>query len=152
MDCQICSTAPLKYKCPSCKILYCLLLCYRDLRHNHPTDNKSLLNSPHAVAMEKELGPISDQGNMLEIIARDDVILEMLKHSSLQFHLHVLSLLLHDTSLLNALNSKDRYQVMNLKLNDLRSGGIEANCLIENFITRVFYLKSELERNIPSIQ
>lgn len=69
----------------------------------------------------------------------DDQIRYLLKEPALQFHLLSVITILQD-GFINNLNQEQKLEVMNLKLNDLRKGGVEQNELVEEFVQRVLEL------------
>ncbi|KAK6454873.1 protein required for growth at high temperature [Scheffersomyces xylosifermentans] len=87
----------------------------------------------------------SHETEIFQKIVSDPQIQGMLKIKSLQFHLLTLIKILDDPTLFKSSNDQiltheNRLSIMNLKLNDLRVGGIEENELVEEFISRVIEL------------
>ncbi|CAL1186806.1 unnamed protein product [Candida parapsilosis] len=72
-------------------------------------------------------------------LLQDDQIEYLLKQPALQFHLLSIITILQD-GFINNLNQEQKLEVMNLKLNDLRKGGVEQNELVEEFVQRVLEL------------
>ncbi|XP_065054711.1 zinc finger HIT domain-containing protein 3-like [Rhopilema esculentum] len=58
--CEICCSADSRYRCPSCKILYCSLGCYKNHKatqcgnnHNEPEDNNEETTSNESAIAER---------------------------------------------------------------------------------------------------
>lgn len=135
--CSFC-TNDSKYKCPKCSSLYCSIKCFKSDEHL-AFDEKVSEKAPLpdiAPKVEVELQPF-------ERYANDPVISSMLKQPTLQFHLLTLLKILTDPKLTNETGDGKR-TILNIKLNDLRSGGIDENQLVEEFIERVVYLSENL--------
>lgn len=140
IQCQVCNEAILKYKCPVCRIPYCLLECYKSANHVH---DDIVDKEPEASASTELVEAVNAPQDKLSHIASDLIVSRMLGDKALQYHLHVLTRILDDPGLSNANTVQDRLQVMNLKLNDLRLGGIEENSMIEEFLQRVITLDAQ---------
>lgn len=118
-------------------IPYCLLGCYRSANHSHDDVDVTQRDA----SASTELAETDDAPcNKFSRIASDPIVSLMLGDKALQYHLHVLTQILDNPGLSNANTVQDRLQVMNLKLNDLRIGGIEENSVVEEFLQRVITL------------
>lgn len=140
MICIFCNQNNAKYKCPKCLVGYCSLDCFKSTLHKHDLKpEQSDLPPPVAESQPPAQGGGGEP--LFAQIARDPIIQGMLKEKSLQFHLLTVISILNDTH--DTLENK--LAIMNLKLNDLRLGGIEQNMLIEEFIERVVELSTTIE-------
>ena len=136
MLCQICSKSESKYKCPTCKIAYCSLACYKSEAHKHEETKSS---EPPAIEPPNSSSSSSEPMTKFDKYIQDDQIKYLLKQPALQFHLLSILTILQD-GFINNLNQEQKLEVMNLKLNDLRKGGVEQNELVEEFVQRVLKL------------
>lgn len=118
MLCQICTINESKYKCPTCKIAYCSLACYKSESHKHENvklrDERSM---PLSTPDQNNTKPMTKFDKFLQ----DDQIGYLLKEPALQFHLLSIITILQD-GFINNLNQEQKLEVINLKLNDLRKG------------------------------
>lgn len=81
------------------------------------------------------------ESNPLERIMNDLQIQAMLKYKALQIHLNSIIQILKDVSLTNEYQESTRREIANMKLCNLRVGGVEENELVEDFIQRFLYLR-----------
>lgn len=136
-DCTICKQQPAKYKCPTCSIDYCSLGCYKSKDHTHvPQAEVEKVTTTNSVD-KSEINP-------LERIMNDLQIQSMLKYKALQIHLNSIIQILKDVSLTNEYQASTRREIANMKLCNLRVGGVEENELVEDFIQRILYLREQL--------
>lgn len=149
MICGICNQQESKYKCPKCSIVYCSISCYKSPIHSH---ENIPIESPASKTKTKTLeSKISipesndnDKDDKYFKLLKDEKIQYLLNQSSLQIHLLTIIKILNDSSFtLKNLTIEQKLDIANLKLNDLRNGGIEENELIEEFIQRVLLLLNE---------
>ncbi|ODV78973.1 uncharacterized protein CANTADRAFT_51707 [Suhomyces tanzawaensis NRRL Y-17324] len=158
--CGICHEAEAKYRCPHCPTHYCSLVCFKSEQHTQIHQNSQ--SQPDQLVKEASPAPRQsheEEPSLFEKIASDGVIRAMLKEEALQFHLHTLLQILNDASLTGnsksggansgkmasqaTLATEDRLSIMNMKLSDLRVGGIEENSLVEEFVDRVLKLRAQ---------
>lgn len=140
MLCQVCKKEPSKYKCPKCLLAYCSIPCFKDGQHSVYHENH-VKQQPTTQPIVPPPNTSIEANPKFDYILNDKLIQELLSYKSLQIHL--LSLI----KLASTFDSKDRKDLLNLKINDLRENGIEYNELIEEFITRFLYLEEEYEQN-----
>ena len=142
MLCEICGATESKYKCPKCSIHYCSLPCFKNEQHVHDNEEPTPKPAPQAEAPAADEEPKS----LFDKIIEDDVVQLFLKYDALQFHLTTICQILNNT---NGILEKDvgnnQATIANLKLQDLRSGGINENELVEEFVQRVLYLSNQHE-------
>lgn len=74
---------------------------------------------------------------------KDPQIQSMLRFKSLQVHMNAVVRILQDPSLTNEHQAMNRREIANMKLCNLRVGGLEENELVEDFIKRFLYLWAE---------
>lgn len=135
--CGICQVNESKYKCPKCTVNYCSLACFKDPNHTH--DEAIIKNIPDHKAEIK----LTEPEGKFDKLLNDSQIQSMLKYKSLQFHLSVIMKIINDSSITGEPMLENRKEIANLKLTNLRSGGLEENELIEDFVDRVLFLLSE---------
>lgn len=128
--CSICHAVEAKYRCSRCEVVYCLVTCFKDVRHVHS-------EAPARVARPP---PAEEPLSKLQVAARDPVIVSLLKHKVLQVHLAVLVKMLQDSQLTNEPLAENRRELVNMRLCELRMGGTEENELVEEFVQRVLEL------------
>ncbi|CUM65988.1 uncharacterized protein PRCAT00003642001 [Priceomyces carsonii] len=143
--CEVCKTQQAKYKCPVCKILYCSIDCFKNVAvHNHENllDEKEKKTEPdrNAPQTNSDDSAAQQDGSKFLRIILDSELRRMLQYDSLQFHLLTLMKIINDISVTNEPSSENRKEIANMKLCDLRSGGLEANQLVEEFVQRFLYL------------
>ncbi|KAI5965712.1 HIT1 [Candida pseudojiufengensis] len=138
MICEICKLQESKYKCPKCKLPYCSIACYKSELHQHEEIKIDQKQEEQTQESKEEISRPSEESKFDKILS-DPQIQYYLKQQSLQFHLLSILTILKD-GFINNLNTDQKIEVMNLKLNDLRKGGIEENELIEEFVQRVLEL------------
>ncbi|OBA24179.1 hypothetical protein METBIDRAFT_10343 [Metschnikowia bicuspidata var. bicuspidata NRRL YB-4993] len=141
--CAICTENQAKYKCPTCSVDYCSLVCFKNAKHSHFSITKPALEerpvSPRPVSpVPREIGQTLTQ--IFEKIARDPVIKSLLQYKALQVHLSILLKLLLDSLLTREPIYENRKEIVNMRLCELRMGGPEENELVEEFVQRVLYL------------
>ncbi|KAG5418987.1 HIT1 [Candida metapsilosis] len=110
--------------------------CYKSEAHKHE-DTKS--SEPPAIEPPNSSSSSSEPMTKFDKFIQDDQIKYLLKQPALQFHLLSILTILQD-GFINNLNQEQKLEVMNLKLNDLRKGGVEQNELVEEFVQRVLQL------------
>lgn len=135
--CGICHVNESKYKCPKCTVNYCSLPCFKDPKHTH--DEVIEKNIPDHKAETK----LTEPEGKFDKLLNDSQIQSMLKYKSLQFHLSVIMKIINDSTITGEPMLENRKEIANLKLTNLRSGGLEENELIEDFVDRVLFLLSE---------
>lgn len=143
--CGICRERQANYKCPKCLVVYCSIVCFKQhqqLAAASPPVNdlepQGISAEPSAIMESTEI--VEDpQSTKFQTMLADPQIQALLREPSLQFHLHTLTSILRDTSVVND-NRENRLAIANMKLCDLRMGGIEENILIEEFIARLLSL------------
>ncbi|KAI5957412.1 HIT1 [Candida margitis] len=135
----ICTTNESKYKCPTCKVPYCSLACYKSESHKH---DEVTTSKPPSIPLPSSVQQIGEPGSKFDKLLQDDKLQYLLKQPALQFHLLSILTILQD-GFINNLNQEQKLEVMNLKLNDLRKGGVEQNELVEEFVQRVLELEEE---------
>ncbi|RLV89529.1 Protein HIT1 [Spathaspora sp. JA1] len=147
MICGICQEQESKYKCPKCKIPYCSLTCYKSESHTHKEEQeeqeepKVEVPSTHTNTGNDDIKEDTDK---FSVVVNDPQIKSMLREPALQIHLLTIVKLLNDDSLIQGnVNYDQRLEIVRLKLQDLRVGGIEENELVEEFIQRVLQLLNE---------
>lgn len=134
-DCTICKQQPAKYKCPTCSIDYCSLGCYKSKDHTHESQAKVVTE------VTKTNSVNNSESSPFERIMNDSQIQSMLKYKALQIHLNSIIQILKDVSLTNEYQASTRREIANMKLCNLRVGGVEENELVEDFIQRFLYLR-----------
>lgn len=149
MKCQICTENESKYKCPTCMINYCGLVCYKSESHKHDETRTEpeLTIDDEIISDEINHSDLSNtsfstaQIQLFTKIIEDDIIKQFLQEDTLQFHLSVLIKILHNhNNIIEPKAVNDTRMVMNLKLLNLRLGGIEENELVEEFVQRILFL------------
>ena len=139
--CGICQVEQSKYKCPKCSIAYCSLTCYKSEIHTHdnlPTVTDTTSQPPQQQQQTTTTPPGDDR--FLKLL-QDDQIKYLLNQPSLQFHLlSIIKILIDPTFTPKNSNIEQKLDIANLKLNDLRIGGIEQNELVEEFVQRCLEL------------
>lgn len=139
--CGICQVEQSKYKCPKCSIAYCSLTCYKSEIHTHdylPTVTDTTSQPPQQQQQTTTTTPGDDR--FLKLL-QDDQIKYLLNQPSLQFHLlSIIKILIDPTFTPKNSNIEQKLDIANLKLNDLRIGGIEQNELVEEFVQRCLEL------------
>lgn len=161
MKCQICLTNDSKYKCPTCLIHYCTLVCYKSDKHVHeekstqierPQTEKPQIETVSGLQIENVKQDEGSNTNtntntkeqLFERIIEDDIIKQYLSQDSLRFHLSVLMKILNnDGGIVEAKAVNDTKLVVDLKLLNLRLGGLEENVLVEEFAQRVLELVNQ---------
>lgn len=156
--CTICNLKSKNYKCPKCYISYCSIECYKSKdhlkEHNQIFDEKKInIETGIKETIEDNLTSIHSEKELkFAKILEDKKIKYLLKDKVLQFHLLTLIKILIDptvTKVNHKLKFNDQHNdnfkeksliIMNLKLNDLRAGGIEENEVVEEFVQRFFFL------------
>ena len=134
--CGICQVEQSKYKCPKCSIAYCSLTCYKSEIHTH--DYLPTSQPPQQQQQTTTTTPGDDR--FLKLL-QDDQIKYLLNQPSLQFHLlSIIKILIDPTFTPKNSNIEQKLDIANLKLNDLRIGGIEQNELVEEFVQRCLEL------------
>ncbi|CAL1194069.1 unnamed protein product [Candida parapsilosis] len=108
------------------------MLQVRDHKHE---EIKPSNKTPQVMPSPDTTEPMTKFDKLLQ----DDQIEYLLKQPALQFHLLSIITILQD-GFINNLNQEQKLEVMNLKLNDLRKGGVEQNELVEEFVQRVLEL------------
>ncbi|CAK9440973.1 uncharacterized protein LODBEIA_P48420 [Lodderomyces beijingensis] len=136
--CQICRVETSKYTCPKCKIPYCSLKCYKSTQHQHHEQSVDVEPSSPAT----DIASTTTNGSKFDSLLNNEKIQYLLKQPALQFHLLSLITILQDGFIRN-LNHEQKLEVMNLKLTDLRAGGIEENELVDEFVHLVLQLTEE---------
>ncbi|KAI5949238.1 HIT1 [Candida theae] len=137
MICEICNKSESKYKCPTCKRAYCSLACYKSEAHKH---EESKVAEPASKELPTPAADTSFESmTKFDKFLQDEEIKYLLRQPALQFHLLSVLTILEDGFISN-LNQEQKLEVMNLKLNDLRKGGVEQNELVEEFVQRVLEL------------
>ncbi|EGW35096.1 uncharacterized protein SPAPADRAFT_58239 [Spathaspora passalidarum NRRL Y-27907] len=140
MICGLCQEQESKYKCPKCKVPYCSIACYKSEAHKHEEKESNQSTPKVNIAIKQE--DITD--NKYASVINDPQIKSMLREPALQVHLLTISKLLNEDSLIQGnVNYDQRLELVRLKLQDLRAGGIEENELVEEFIGRVLQLLDE---------
>ncbi|RCK62693.1 Protein HIT1 [Candida viswanathii] len=136
MICGICKTQESKYKCPKCSIAYCSIACYKSPDHSHENIATTIPTKP-----ELKIPDVQEHDDKFGRLLQDTQIQYFLKQPSLQIHLLTIIKILNDASFTQKnLTIEQKQDVANLKINDLRTGGVEENELVEEFIQRVLYL------------
>ncbi|KAI5955158.1 HIT1 [Candida jiufengensis] len=143
MLCQICNDQESKYKCPKCKIVYCSIKCYKSELHKHEEVEEQNIREKPPLENLEEKPQESLEETKFDKILKDQQIQYLLKQPSLQFHLLSILTIIKD-GFINNLNYDQKLEVMNIKLNDLRTGGVEENELVEEFVQRVLELNESL--------
>ncbi|CAI5759469.1 unnamed protein product [Candida verbasci] len=140
MLCQICNTNESKYKCPKCNIPYCSLACYKSESHKEPEQIEKPKSNKIEIASD------INSNSKFDKFLKDSKIQYLLNEPVLQFHLLTLVKILNDDQgnfVSKGLNHDQKLDVLNLKLQDLRAGGVEENEAIEEFVQRIFELDQE---------
>ncbi|WLF80133.1 HIT domain protein [Lodderomyces elongisporus] len=97
--------------------------------------------SSHTTGIESESKtPLSK----FDKILADEQIKNLLKEPVLQFHLVTILSIIQEGFIRN-LNHEQKLEVMNLKLTDLRAGGVEENEIVEEFVQRVLDLNEQIQ-------
>lgn len=144
MICGICKEQESKYKCPKCSVAYCSIKCYKSPEHSHDNITESTTTGTTTTTIKTiteiavpEIQPDDRYGKLLQ----DEQIVYFLKQPSLQIHLLTIIKILNDPTFTQKnLTIEQKLDIANLKINDLRIGGVEENELVEEFIQRVLYL------------
>lgn len=142
--CGICQVEQSKYKCPKCSIAYCSLTCYKSESHTHdnlPTVTDTTSQPPQQQQQTTTTTTTTPGDDKFLKLLQDDQIKYLLNQPSLQFHLlSIIKILIDPTSTPKNSNIEQKLDIANLKLNDLRIGGIEQNELVEEFVQRCLEL------------
>lgn len=137
--CGICNINDSKYKCPKCSVNYCSIPCFKSSNHTH-----DIIEGKNTVDEEKSVAASAiEPGSKFDKLVNDSQIQSMLKYKSLQFHMSVILKIINDASITGESVLENRKEIANLKLTNLRSGGLEQNELVEDFVERVLFLLSE---------
>lgn len=137
--CGICNANESKYKCPKCSVNYCSIGCFKGAGHTHERIEEKE-NAEH----ENKVVLLTDEpASKFDKLIKDSEIQSMLKYKSLQFHLSVILKIINDASITGESMLENRKEIANLKLTNLRSGGLEQNELVEDFVERVLFLLNE---------
>lgn len=148
--CGICRDREAKYKCPKCLVVYCSIVCFKQHQKVLVPASPPVIDDVDLQVESTKTDDIKNTENIMDSqtteapskfqsMLADPQIQGLLREPSLQFHLHTLTSILHDTSVVND-NRENRLAIANMKLCDLRMGGIEENLLIEEFIARILSL------------
>lgn len=137
--CGICNVNESKYKCPKCNVNYCSIGCFKDPVHIH----ERIDETDKADEENKEVLLTDESASKFDKLINDSQIQSMLKFKSLQFHLSVILKIINDASITGESVLENRKEIANLKLTNLRSGGLEQNELVEDFVERVLFLLNE---------
>lgn len=137
--CGLCNVNESKYKCPKCNVNYCSIGCFKDPGHTH----ESIVEKDTAGNDNKKVLLTDEPENKFNKLISDSQIQSMLKYKSLQFHLSVILKIINDASITGESVLENRKEIANLKLTNLRSGGLEQNELVEDFVERVLFLLNE---------
>lgn len=144
MLCGICQVEQSKYKCPKCSIAYCSLTCYKSESHTHdnlPTVTDTTSQPPQQQQQTTTTTTTTPGDDKFLKLLQDDQIKYLLNQPSLQFHLlSIIKILIDPTFTPKNSNIEQKLDIANLKLNDLRIGGIEQNELVEEFVQRCLEL------------
>ncbi|RLP64721.1 hypothetical protein L150_03475 [Candida albicans Ca529L] len=147
--CGICQVEQSKYKCPKCSIAYCSLTCYKSESHTHdnlPTVTDTTSQPPpqqqqQSQQQQQQTTTTTPGDDRFSKLLQDDQIKYLLNQPSLQFHLlSIIKILIDPTFTPKNSNIEQKLDIANLKLNDLRIGGIEQNELVEEFVQRCLEL------------
>ncbi|KGR09621.1 hypothetical protein MG3_03542 [Candida albicans P78048] len=142
--CGICQVEQSKYKCPKCSIAYCSLTCYKSESHTHdnlPTVTDTTSQPPQQQQQTTTTTTTTPGDDRFSKLLQDDQIKYLLNQPSLQFHLlSIIKILIDPTFTPKNSNIEQKLDIANLKLNDLRIGGIEQNELVEEFVQRCLEL------------
>ncbi|KAL1572192.1 hypothetical protein MEW_03444 [Candida albicans P60002] len=145
--CGICQVEQSKYKCPKCSIAYCSLTCYKSEIHTHdylPTVTDTTSQPPQQQQQQQQTTTTTTTtpgDDRFSKLLQDDQIKYLLNQPSLQFHLlSIIKILIDPTFTPKNSNIEQKLDIANLKLNDLRIGGIEQNELVEEFVQRCLEL------------
>lgn len=115
------------------------MACFKSPDHTHDSVNDANASEN----LDPQITETTSQGSKFDKVLNDAQIQSMLKYKSLQFHLSVILKILHDMSITGESVSDNRKEIANLKLTNLRSGGLEENELVEDFVGRVLFLLNE---------
>ena len=141
--CGICQVEQSKYKCPKCSIAYCSLTCKSE-SHTHdnlPTVTDTTSQPPQQQQQTTTTTTTTPGDDKFLKLLQDDQIKYLLNQPSLQFHLlSIIKILIDPTFTPKNSNIEQKLDIANLKLNDLRIGGIEQNELVEEFVQRCLEL------------
>lgn len=137
--CGICNVNESKYKCPKCSVNYCSIGCFKNPVHTH----ESIEENDEPEDENKGVLPTDEPASKFDRLISDSQIQSMLKYKSLQFHLSVILKIINDASITGESVLENRKEIANLKLTNLRSGGLEQNELVEDFVERVLFLLNE---------
>lgn len=140
VDCQVCSLAPAKYKCPKCNTEYCSLSCFKQHKEAD-CQTKTIeahVTSSSADQQEQEVvDTLAEPQSPFDKVLQDDAIKYYLKFPALKFHLKSLADILSEPQISGENDPYGRRQVALKKLAQLRQGGREENELVEEFVSRV---------------
>lgn len=132
-----------KYKCPQCKAPYCSLGCYKSASHTHDAETTATPTPQTAQAEPGDNNGSAGQTqaqNPFDAIIQDPEIKGLLSEKTLQVHLAVILRILQDLLITNEPMADNRREIANMRLCELRVGGLEENVLVEQFVQRVLEL------------
>lgn len=128
-------------------INYCSIACYKSpdhvSRHEQVTTEKSQSQSQDQQQHQQHQQQDQQQDQSQSLDHKFDKIIEnksiqdLLKLDALQIHLSSL------IKLSQSFNSSEKYDLLNMKINDMRLNGIEENQLVEEFIHTFLLLLNE---------
>lgn len=127
-QCRVCNGAEAKYKCPTCSLVYCSLICFKDVRHSHDEVSKA----PPTIAEEKKNDKDEHKQqheDKYTTLFKNERLQYLLKFKALQIHLYSIFQILNDARL----TQDNKMDLANEKLNSLRIAGAQENELVEEF-------------------
>lgn len=130
MKCSFCENQS-KYKCPKCLSHYCSISCFKSNEHKQLDELKA---SHVEVPVPKVVLPqITETESKIPIdlkyqkVLENETVQRFLSEPALKHHLNDI------VKLMNKLLANDQ-DLVNIKINELRKGGIHENVLVEEFI------------------
>jgi hypothetical protein len=153
MLCNICNEKESKYTCPKCKFKYCSLVCFKSEKHiemddtalskaetSKPVQDENIGDNNNNEEEEKPKGENQKEIDdpMLKELVKNPQFLEYMASPVLQYHILTILEILNNVSLTNEYSKDGRLEIASRKLNNLRSGGIEENSYVDEFINWFF--------------
>lgn len=122
---------------------YCSLVCFKSAKHVELDEKKS--ESKGVVEEGEEQKEKQDQNEKQDIATEidDPMVAELVKESQfqeyvkspiIQFHLFTILEIMENVSVTNEYSRDGRLEIASRKLNNLRTGGVEENEYVEEFV------------------
>lgn len=138
MICGICGENESKYTCPKCLSKYCSLACFKSAKHVEMDEKKSELKEnvkEEEKQVESTTAPQAEIDDpMVAALVKEPQFQEYIQSPIIQFHLFTILEIMENVSLTNEYSRDGRLEIASRKLNNLRTGGVEENEYMEEFV------------------